>query len=189
LKDVVWYKSTYQLASNYLYKLYKSELFEGINVENQAIEELIAQINQDFQTIKNEKKRAYKKQKQSQEYVDFLDAQQSFLDSMRLIVSSMYAAHLVTTNRTKAKEKIKSIEQESTSKPLPYRVHYNLACYHSRSGDYEQALTDLENAFEQESSLQQTSLVKWAKDDPSLKQGCFILEISEVNWQSNLPTT
>jgi tetratricopeptide (TPR) repeat protein len=151
LKDIVWYKSSYQLAVTYLYK----QKYERAKQEIQYLRKGIVFYRDRF----NNK--------------SFLN----FLDNINPIVISVYAETLVRegklTESTSEIQRIKDIPKQ------PYRVQYNLACYYSFLGEYysrqlfSQAFFDfyckislfhLKNAFEQKSTL-----AKWAQKDPSLK--------------------
>jgi tetratricopeptide (TPR) repeat protein len=159
-KDSVWYKAKYQLAATYLYQ---GELWKA---RHQACR-LNREIDKANEYLKQQAKEIINRIPKRKE-----DKLPDFLNSFKPMALILYADILARSKHLprlkdieKAKKIVKDIKEDIEKKPIPCRAHYNLACYYSGWGEYEQALRHLEYAFEPKDEF----LLEWARKDPSLE--------------------
>jgi hypothetical protein len=147
-KDAVWYKSSYQLAANYLYKLNIVKADEEAKTLVNQIKNYLDSYEEEANNFGNSIKTIINRPLQKlvsragwkptpQELLEmsntdkkcYRDRYIAFLKEMEPIVLSMYATVLVMNNRVIESEKeIEKIAKLTTLHS--YRTHYNLACYH-----------------------------------------------------------
>jgi tetratricopeptide (TPR) repeat protein len=80
------------------------------------------------------------------------------------------AGALLAQDKTSEAERVVGdIREEAKRNPLSYRTYYNLACYDASRESRTDAIEDLRQAVRRASGRNLVELLRWAKDDPSLK--------------------